>query len=108
MPANIASALSAYAKIAKPDSGGMAPRPGADPGSDFGSLLKDAVNTLSETGREAEVKTMEAVAGKADLTDVVTAVTNAEITLQTAVAIRDRGISAYQEHLRMPVSATHP
>jgi flagellar hook-basal body complex protein FliE len=104
MPANIASALSAYAKTARPDAGGgMTPRPAADPGSDFGTLLKDAVNTLSETGREAEAKTMEAVAGKADLTDVVTAVTNAEITLQTAVAIRDRVISAYQDILRMPL-----
>ena len=31
------------------------------------------------------------------------AVTNAEITLQTVVSIRDRVIQAYQEILRMPI-----
>jgi len=34
---------------------------------------------------------------------VVTAVTNAEVTLQTVVAVRDKVISAYQDILRMPV-----
>jgi flagellar hook-basal body complex protein FliE len=43
------------------------------------------------------------VAGKADVNDVVTAVTTAEVTLQTVVAIRDKVISAYQDILRMPV-----
>ncbi|MEM6903398.1 MAG: flagellar hook-basal body complex protein FliE, partial [Pseudomonadota bacterium] len=36
-------------------------------------------------------------------TDVVMAVNNAEITLQSVVSIRDRVISAYQEILRMPM-----
>lgn len=104
MPANIASAISQYAKLAKPDvSQGMEPRPGTDPGSDFASMLKDAVNTVVDTGRKGEEMTMEAIAGKADMTQVVTAVNNAEVTLQTAVAIRDRVISAYQEILRMPL-----
>jgi flagellar hook-basal body complex protein FliE len=44
-----------------------------------------------------------AIAGKADLTEVVTAVTNAEITLKTVLAIRDRVIQAYQEIARMPI-----
>jgi flagellar hook-basal body complex protein FliE len=46
---------------------------------------------------------MQALAGQADLTDVVIAVTNAEVTLQTVVAIRDRVIQAYQEIIRMPL-----
>jgi flagellar hook-basal body complex protein FliE len=45
----------------------------------------------------------KAVTGEADLTDVVTAVTNAELTLQTVVSVRDRLISAYQEIMRMPI-----
>ena len=45
----------------------------------------------------------QSVAGKAELTDVVTAVTSAELTLQTVVAVRDRVISAYQEIMRMPI-----
>ena len=46
---------------------------------------------------------MQAVANQADLNDIVTAVNNAEMTLQTVVAIRDRVIQAYQEILRMPI-----
>lgn len=105
MPANIASAVSAYAKTAaRPDTAGaMDPRPGKDPGTDFASLLKEAAHGAIEAGRQGEIKSMEAVAGKADVTEVVTAVTNAEVALQTAVAIRDRVIQAYQEILHMPL-----
>jgi len=45
----------------------------------------------------------QAVTGEADLTDVVAAITSAELTLQTVVAVRDRLISAYQEIMRMPI-----
>jgi flagellar hook-basal body complex protein FliE len=34
---------------------------------------------------------------------VVTAVTNAELTLETVVAVRDRVVQAYQDILRMPI-----
>ena len=44
-----------------------------------------------------------AVVGKADLTEVITAVTNAELTLQTATSVRDKVVQAYQEILRMPI-----
>jgi flagellar hook-basal body complex protein FliE len=44
-----------------------------------------------------------AVMGKADLTEVITAVTNAELTLQTATSVRDKVVQAYQEILRMPI-----
>ena len=53
--------------------------------------------------RQGEAETLKAAAGKADVTDVVTAVAEAEVTLQTVVAVRDRVIQAYQEILRMPI-----
>ena len=56
-----------------------------------------------EAGKESERLTAAAVAGEADLTDVVTAVSNAEMTLKTVVTVRDRVLAAYQEILRMPV-----
>jgi flagellar hook-basal body complex protein FliE len=43
------------------------------------------------------------VAGGGDPLDVVTAITSAEVTLQTVVAVRDKMIQAYQEILRMPI-----
>jgi len=44
-----------------------------------------------------------AIAGKTDLSSVIAAVANAELTLQTVVAVRDRMVQAYQEVMRMPI-----
>jgi len=53
--------------------------------------------------RTAETVSAGAVAGNADLVDVVTAVSNAEMVLESVTAVRDRVISAYQEIMRMPI-----
>jgi len=66
-------------------------------------MVNSASKDLLETGRAAEKATAAAIAGEADVTDVVMAVTNAETTLQTVVAVRDRVMAAYQEILRMPI-----
>ena len=95
-------AAQAFSKAAKLASGGMEPR--ATPGqSSFVDLVKDVATKSIEAGKESERLTAAAVAGEADLTDVVTAVSNAEMTLQTVVTVRDRVLAAYQEILRMPV-----
>jgi flagellar hook-basal body complex protein FliE len=104
MPAPIASALSAYAKTAASGiGGGMEARGAKDPGVDFMSLVKEAAESAVETGKQGEAASMKAVAGQADVADVVTAVANAEVTLQTAIAIRDKVIAAYQDITRMPL-----
>ncbi len=69
----------------------------------FAEMVNSASKDLLETGRAAEKATAAAIAGEADVTDVVMAVTNAETTLQTVVAVRDRVMAAYQEILRMPI-----
>ena len=72
-------------------------------GVDFGSLLKNAVGSVAEAGKTAEIHAMSAATGKADLVDVVTAVAESETALQTLVSVRDRVISAYEEIMRMQV-----
>lgn len=69
----------------------------------FGSLLKAGVETVVETQKKSEAVSAAAVTGKADITDVVKAVNEAELTLQTMVAVRDKIISAYQDIMRMPI-----
>lgn len=104
MPVNIAGAATAYAKAATRDTGsGLGPRHVKDPGTDFANLVKSAVETAIGTGERSEAVSMQAMAGKADLTELAVAVTNAEVTLQTVVAIRNRVIQAYQEIIRMPL-----
>ncbi len=71
--------------------------------SGFGQMLGEALQSTVDAQKTAEATSAQAVSGKADVTDVVTAVTNAEVALDTVVAVRDRVISAYQEILRMPI-----
>jgi flagellar hook-basal body complex protein FliE len=74
-----------------------------DDGVSFSSLVKNAALDSLSTLRGGEKASAEAVTGDASMTDVVEAVTAAELTLQTVVAVRDRMMSAYQEIMRMPV-----
>jgi flagellar hook-basal body complex protein FliE len=74
----------------------------AAPGG-FGDLLRSALQDGIDAAKKSEQMSAQAVAGKADVTDVVTAVNNAEMALDTVVAVRDRVISAYQEIMRMPI-----
>lgn len=100
---NVANAAAAYARNAqKTATQGLEPR-SSDPGKSFSDFVGESLNEAINTGKQAENVSSQAIAGKADLTDVVTAVTNAEITLQTVVAIRDKVITAYQEIARMPI-----
>ena len=100
---SVANAAAAYARNAqKPMSSGMEPRV-SDPGKSFSQFVGESLNEAMNTGKQAENMSAQAIAGKADLTDVVTAVTNAEVTLQTVVAIRDKVVTAYQEIARMPI-----
>jgi flagellar hook-basal body complex protein FliE len=43
------------------------------------------------------------VKGKADMIDVVTAVSESETAIETLVAVRDRVVAAYEEIMRMSV-----
>lgn len=76
---------------------------GEDDSFSFGSLIKSAVDSVVRTQKTSEAVSAQAVLGKADLTDVVQAVTEAEMTLQTVMAVRDRLVGAYQDIMRMPI-----
>ena len=103
MTVDLSDAVSAYARALRVDGqDGLAPRD-QDQGGDFASVLRETTEAAMETLREGEAATLRAAAGKADITEVVTAVSQAEITLQTVVAVRDRVIQAYQDILRMPI-----
>lgn len=72
-------------------------------GSDFGTMLGQALQGAVQAGHAAETQAAQAIAGQGDLTQVVQAVTRAELTLQTATAIRDRVVQAYQDIMKMPI-----
>ncbi len=98
---NFIDAAHAYATA-----GRMAGTQGAPPagaGESFGDLLKSAANNVIDTVAKGEQASMQAATGKADLAQVTEAVSNAEIAVQTVVALRDRVVQAYQDIMRMPM-----
>jgi flagellar hook-basal body complex protein FliE len=70
---------------------------------DFASILKGAMNNALSSSRNAEQQMVAHVQGKADMIDVVTAISSAQQSLETVMAVRDQVISAYQEIMRMPI-----
>ena len=73
------------------------------PGGGFGEILKSAMSDAMKATKAAETQMTAQAQGKAQLIDVVTAVSSAEQSLTTVMAIRDQVISAYQEIMRMPI-----
>jgi flagellar hook-basal body complex protein FliE len=69
----------------------------------FGDLVKSAISDAVGASKHAEHQMAAQVAGKAELVDVVTAISAAESSLETVMAVRDQVISAYQEIMRMPI-----
>ena len=100
----ITDAINAYSSFAKAGEAMEArDTPAPVPGSDFAAVLKDATKVAVGTMKEAEAQSAAAIAGKADIREVVAAVTNAEMTLETVVTVRDKVINAYNEIMRMPI-----
>ncbi len=99
---NISNAVSAYANAATKAAGtGIEPRDGG--GGDFADLVKGAIQEAKAIGVRSEQLSISAVGNKADLNQVVTAVAEAELTLQTVTAVRDKVIEAYKQIVRMPI-----
>jgi len=99
------AAAKAYAAAQKtlgadPGIGGQAAAP---TGGGFGDILKSVMSDAVKASKTAETQMAAQVQGKAELVDVVTAVSSAEASLETVMAIRDQVINAYQEIMRMPI-----
>lgn len=96
---NPTAAAGAYGKTANIGSKAVA----GDDGVSFSDFLQKTAHDSIDTMRASETMSAKAITGQADLTDVVQAVTAAELTLQTVVAVRDRLLGAYQEIMRMGI-----
>ncbi len=100
-PSAAAAAYQAIAKI-----GGDSAAAGAATGTggaDFSQFLSQAMTNAVSAMKSGEQVAAQQVTGQADIVNVVTAVNNAELTLDTVVAIRDKVISAYQSIMQMPI-----
>jgi flagellar hook-basal body complex protein FliE len=100
------SAISAYRNAAS-----YATNPGSDNtdatsgqgGGAFAGLIEQPATSSISSLRSAERTAIGSLTKQADITDVVSAVTQAETTLKTVIAVRDRLISAFQDLEKMPI-----
>jgi flagellar hook-basal body complex protein FliE len=99
---SFANAISAYNRALNGGGEVMEPR---DSSSDdtFAGLVKSAVHGAINAGETGEKLSLAAVNDGADLNQVVTAVAEAEVALNTVVAVRDKIIDAYKDIIRMPM-----
>jgi flagellar hook-basal body complex protein FliE len=65
--------------------------------------MQNAISGLTALGQNADSMSNQALRGNGNMTDVVMAVSKAEMALQASVAVRDKMVSAYQEIMRMSV-----
>lgn len=109
MAIDINSAIGAYNTASKigGDIKGIADIPSTGTrsagGSGFSDMVASSIDDAIDTAYKSESVSKLAIAGKAELHELVTAVTAAEITVQSVVAVRDKVINAYQDIMKMPI-----
>lgn len=112
MAINPMSALNAYSAASAAATGGAGgslmpngARAAGGPSAigDFASLLENSVAGAEMQLGRAETLSAQAAMGQAELVDVVTAISAAEASLETMLAVRDEVIRAYQDIMKMPI-----
>lgn len=102
MSNDISSALGAYQQaLSRIGSKMPAKAEETAPKVGFQEMVKDALTTAVDVSKKGENLTLQGIAGKADIQDVVLAVSNAENVLETVVVVRDTAIKAYKEIMQM-------
>ena len=74
------------------------------PGSSFGSVVRDAVESLDQSQKASAQEIAKAVTGESpDLHKTIIALQTADLGFQFALQVRNKVISAYEEIMRMQV-----
>ena len=92
-------AAKAYAAVQEAAGAGLA----GVAGPDFGQMVSQVVNQTVTDTRAAEAQMTAQVQGKANLIDVVTAISSAQTSLTTMMAVRDQMIASYQQIMNMAI-----
>jgi flagellar hook-basal body complex protein FliE len=103
---SISTMIDRPAAVTAVASPGVQPAAGAASGisqASFSDMMAQVATTAVDTMKAGEAASIAGVQGKASVQQVVEAVMSAEQTLQTAIAIRDKVVAAYQEIARMAI-----
>jgi flagellar hook-basal body complex protein FliE len=77
-------------------------QPAPAPGADFSGVLAGVGDTIDRL-KAAEATSISAIEGRASTQEVVESVVAAEQSLHTALAVRDKVVSAYQALAQMSI-----
>ncbi len=106
MPVDAITAVGPEWQIAMPEAtpvDGAAPASG-DAGGGFGGLLADQITNLQGLQTDAATQSQALAAGTAeDASQVVMAVEKAQLSMQLAASLRDKGVESFQEIFRTQV-----
>ncbi len=100
---NINQALNAYKTAASGSSTVMGDKQPAGAQDDFADLVKGAIKEAVRISERSEQLSIAGINEQADLHTVVTAVSEAELTLQTVVSVRDKVLESYRDIIKMPI-----
>lgn len=103
MVINVSNALSAYRQMGASGVAKGAETASSSSVGSFSDTLKDFVTDAVDSVRKGEEMAAKGAVGKADMQDVIMAVSNAEMMMSTITSIRDKVITAYQEIIRTSV-----
>ena len=101
-PAVAANAYASLARLTDPTAGLAKAAAGGEAGG-FSEMLKSAIGSVAEAGRNSDTQSQALAAGKANIVDVVTAVAETEVAVSAMVSVRDKVVQAYEEIMRMPI-----
>jgi flagellar hook-basal body complex protein FliE len=102
-PLAAANAYAALAKIGGQGRGAAIPAATDKADGGFGAMVREAIGSVVEAGRKSDAQARALAAGKANVVDVVTAVAETEVAVETLVSVRDKVIQAYDEIMKMPI-----
>jgi flagellar hook-basal body complex protein FliE len=69
----------------------------------FSNMVEQALGSAVAAENKSESVQLQSLTGHVDLSELVTAVANAELSLNTVVAVRDRVINAYNDIIKMAI-----
>ena len=101
------AATAAYQQAAKlitdQGAGSSVASAGGGQDADFGKLLSGQLQNMMNAGKQSDQMSMDLINGKANVVDVVTAISQTELAMESMVAVRDKVISAYEDIMKMPI-----
>jgi len=102
-PSVAANAYASLSRIMESATGSGAGKSAEGGGPSFGSLVKEAMNSVLDAGRKSDAQSVAMASGKANVMDVVTAVAETDVAVSTLVSVRDKVIQSYEDIMKMPI-----